>query len=130
MKNFSKVILLVGAFFMFASTATKAQDAVRNNTPCEFDVKVAYGDVAGCDVVGFDIITVPPFTQVNFSSTGGMEILYGKGRPSSTSGTTCAFYVAQGGCAPYPLSDAVSCSTGCDDYTATLIPGFGIYITQ
>ena len=53
MKKFLSLSVLIGCFLMLATTKVSAQDAIRNNTPCEFLVKVAYGDLAGCDVAGF-----------------------------------------------------------------------------
>lgn len=127
MKKFMKLSVLIGCFLMVAVTAVSAQDAVRNNTSCDFEVKVAYGTVAGCGVAGFATMVVPAGTQMNFGV--GVEILYAKGRPTATLGTaSCAFYIAQGLCAPYPLSDTITNLGCCGGYTATLIPGFGIYL--
>ena len=127
MKKLMKLSVLIGCFLMVAATTVSAQDFVRNATNCDFEVKVAYGTVAGCGVSGFATMVVPAGTQVSFGV--GVEILYAKGRPTTTLGTaSCAFYIAQGLCAPYPISDTITDPSCCGGYTATLIPGFGIYI--
>ena len=111
---------------MVAVTTASAQDFVRNATNCDLEVKVAYGTVTGCGVAGFATMIVPAGTQMSFGV--GVEILYAKGRPTTSTGAGCAFYIAQGLCAPYPLSDTITTPSCCNGYTATLIPGFGIYI--
>lgn len=128
MKKLSKMILLVGCFFMLASTAANAQNSIKNNTPCKYIVKVKYGTVTTCGVVGTSTIIVPPYTVVTVPGAGTNEILYAKGVPTTAAPGTCAFYIAQNSCAPYPLVDNVACGTACGNYTATLIPGYGIYL--
>ncbi len=110
----------------FVNTSVSAQNFVRNATQCEFTVKVAYGNPVTCAVAGYSVAVVAPFTQVNVAVPAGTQILYGKGTYSPII-PLCAFYIGLP-CSPYPPVDNVSCTQLCGNYTAEMIPGFGIWI--
>ena len=120
-------MFLIGCFFMVSISSINAQEVIKNKTNCTFEVKVAYGNAGNVyDVAGFETITVAPLTQVSANVPSGFEILYAKGRPAGT-GISCAFYIGNGGpCTGYSGTAVVNCSTGCNDYTADLISGFGV----
>lgn len=129
MKKFFQLAVLTSCFIFILAATVVAQDAVRNNTACTFRVKVGHGPIGSCTATSFIVMDVPPFTQVNLGIPATDEIIIAKGA-YLTGGSTlsCPFYIGLP-CTIYPLTDAVTCFTLCGNYTATLIPGFGIYLT-
>ena len=128
MKKFLNLVLLVGCFTLFAATTVSAQDAVRNNTACTFEVHVGYGLIGSCNPTGFISAIVAPFTQINLGVPAGNEIMISKGAYVGVPGA-CPYYIALAGCGfPYPQTVFVPCTVGCGNFNADLIPGFGIHL--
>lgn len=112
---------------VFFTVSVAAQDAARNYTDCDVEIKVAYDTDGDCVVDGFTSLQLGPTSSGNFDMPDGSEILYGKARYTGTGGA-CVGYFGQS-CSPYPnAGDTVDCDLGCGDFGVSFNPAIGVRV--